>query len=73
MPRLPMPFVVGVMLSALLPCTVLAQPQASGLPDGAGKALVESTRTACHPTNQITRGSGYTPAAQFIRMCIWLT
>jgi virginiamycin B lyase len=62
MPRLPVPFVVGAMLSVLLPCTVLAQPQASGLPDGAGKALVESLCTACHPTTQITRSSGYTLA-----------
>ncbi|HEY5868726.1 MAG TPA: hypothetical protein VI542_24730, partial [Candidatus Tectomicrobia bacterium] len=60
MPRLPMPFVVGAMLSALIPYTVLAQNQASGLPDGAGKALVESMCTACHPTTQITRSSGYT-------------
>ena len=41
---------------------MLAQQQASGLPDGEGKALVESLCTACHPTNQITRSSGYTLA-----------
>ena len=42
MPRLPIPLLVGALLSALLPCTGLAQPQASGLPDGEVKALVES-------------------------------
>jgi len=47
-------------LYALIPCTVLAQHQASGLPDGAGKTLVESLCTACHPATQITRSFGYT-------------
>src|SRR4029434_1574590 len=62
MPRLPMPLLVGAMLYALIPCTVLAQHQVSGLPDGEGKTLVESMCTACHPTSQITRSSGYTLA-----------
>ena len=62
MPRLPIPLLVGAMLSALIPCTGLAQHQASGLPDGEGKTLVESMCTACHPTTQITRSSGYTLA-----------
>ena len=62
MPRLPMPLLVGAMLYALIPCTAPAQNQASGLPDGEGKTLVESMCTACHPSNQITRSSGYTLA-----------
>jgi virginiamycin B lyase len=38
-----------------------AQPgQSSPLPAGAGKALVEGICTGCHPTDQITRSSGYT-------------
>ena len=53
MPRLLMPVFVGALLSALIPCTVLAQQQASGLPDGAGKALVEridkTRRYRVHP------------------------
>ena len=39
-----------------------ALSQGSGLPDGAGKQLVESVCTGCHKTNQITRSSGYTRA-----------
>jgi virginiamycin B lyase len=39
-----------------------AQPrQSAPLPAGPGKELVESVCTACHPTDQITRSSGYTP------------
>jgi virginiamycin B lyase len=47
--------------SALLCATVpaQAQSQASDLPQGAGRELVESTCTGCHQTNQITRSSGY--------------
>lgn len=38
-----------------------AQPrQSAPLPEGEGKELVEATCTACHPTDQITRSSGYT-------------
>ena len=40
--------------------SVSAQAQA-GLPEGAGKELVEGVCTACHQTDQITRSSGYTP------------
>jgi virginiamycin B lyase len=39
-----------------------AQPgQSAPLPAGAGKELVEGLCTGCHPTDQITRSSGYTP------------
>ena len=44
----------------LVPAAAQAQGQAAGLPDGAGKELVEGVCTACHQTNQITRSSGYT-------------
>ena len=44
----------------LLAPAAQAQSQASDLPDGAGKELVEAVCTACHQTNQITRSSGYT-------------
>jgi virginiamycin B lyase len=36
------------------------QGQSAPLPAGAGKELVESVCTGCHPTDQITRSSGYT-------------
>jgi virginiamycin B lyase len=36
------------------------QGQSAPLPEGAGKALVEGLCTVCHPTDQITRSSGYT-------------
>jgi virginiamycin B lyase len=36
--------------------------RAAGLPDGAGRELVEGVCTACHGTNQITRSSGYSQA-----------
>ena len=45
---------------SLVPLAAEAQSGASGLPEGAGKELVESVCTACHQTNQITRSSGYT-------------
>jgi virginiamycin B lyase len=39
-----------------------AQPrQLAPLPAGEGKELVEAVCAACHPTDQITRSSGYTP------------
>jgi virginiamycin B lyase len=41
------------------PLVAQAQSQASPLPEGAGKDLVEAVCTACHQTNQITRSSGY--------------
>jgi virginiamycin B lyase len=48
----------GVIGCALLPTA--AQAQASGLPEGPGRELVEAMCTGCHQTNQITRSSGYT-------------
>jgi virginiamycin B lyase len=52
----------GALACVLVPVTAAAQSEASGLPDGAGKELVEAVCTACHQTNQITRSSGYTGA-----------
>jgi virginiamycin B lyase len=34
--------------------------RSSGLPDGAGKQVVEAVCTQCHQTNMITQSSGYT-------------
>jgi virginiamycin B lyase len=49
---------VGVLLVVLaLAQGAAAQPAA--LPEGAGKALVESLCAGCHPIDQITRSSGY--------------
>jgi virginiamycin B lyase len=53
------PFSV-VILCALIPLAAQAQGRAPGLPEGAGKELVEGMCTACHQTSQITRSSGYT-------------
>ena len=50
----------GALACGLLPVAAKAQGQASDLPDGAGKEVVEAVCTACHETNQITRSSGYT-------------
>jgi virginiamycin B lyase len=50
----------GAFLGVLVPVAAQAQSQASELPDGAGKEVVEAVCTACHQTNQITRSSGYT-------------
>jgi virginiamycin B lyase len=36
------------------------QRESTPLPAGAGKALVEGVCAGCHPTDQITRSSGYT-------------
>jgi virginiamycin B lyase len=47
----------GVLLGTLI--AAQAQSQASGLPEGAGRDLVEGVCTACHQTAQITRSSGY--------------
>ncbi len=60
MPRLSIAWLAGAMLCALVPVAAQAQSQASSLPEGAGKELVEGVCTACHWTNQITRSSGYT-------------
>src|SRR5262245_40125088 len=37
-----------------------ARAQGSGLPQAAGKEMVEGVCTACHQTDMITRSSGYT-------------
>jgi virginiamycin B lyase len=50
----------GALACGLVPLAARAQGEASELPDGAGKELVEATCTACHQTDQITRSSGYT-------------
>lgn len=60
MPKPIIPLVAGAILCVLLPLAAQAQGQASELPDGEGKELVEGVCTACHQTNQITRSSGYT-------------
>jgi virginiamycin B lyase len=52
----------GALSWALVPVAAQAQGAASGLPDGAGRELVEAVCTGCHQTNQITRSSGYTRA-----------
>jgi virginiamycin B lyase len=52
----------GALSWGLVPAAAGAQSEASGLPDGAGKDLVEAVCTGCHQTNQITRSSGYTRA-----------
>jgi virginiamycin B lyase len=48
----------GALAWMLVP--LAAHGQAAGLPDGAGKEVVEAVCTTCHQTNQITRSSGYT-------------
>jgi virginiamycin B lyase len=60
LPRWSTVWLAGAMLCALVPVAALAQSQAAGLPDGAGKQLVERACTACHRSDQITRSSGYT-------------
>ena len=60
MPGLSIASLAGAFLCLLVPVAAQAQGQASGLPQGAGKQLVEGVCTACHKTNKITRGSGYT-------------
>ena len=60
MPRLSTASLAGVFLSVFVPLAAHAQSRISGLPEGAGKELVEGVCTACHQTNQITRSSGYT-------------
>ena len=52
----------GAALGILGPACAQAQSAATGLPEGAGRELVEAVCTACHQTNQITRSSGYTRA-----------
>lgn len=62
MPSLSRAAFAGACLGLLAPVATEAQSQAPGLPEGAGKELVEAVCTACHQTNQITRSSGYTRA-----------
>jgi virginiamycin B lyase len=57
MARLSTGSLLGALAGVLAPFA--AQAQAPGLPDGAGKALVESICTNCHQTSQITRSAGY--------------
>jgi virginiamycin B lyase len=52
----------GALSYVLVPAAAGAQSEASRLPDGPGKELVEAVCTACHQTNPITRSSGYTRA-----------
>jgi len=59
MPGRSMSLLTAAALWILVPAAAHAQSQASELPDGAGKELVEGVCTACHQTNQITRSSGY--------------
>ena len=60
MPRRSMTLLRAAALWIFVPVAAHAQSQASELPDGEGKELVEGVCTACHETNQITRSSGYT-------------
>jgi virginiamycin B lyase len=60
--RLSAAALAGALAWLLVSVAAQAQSEASGLPDGAGKELVEAVCTSCHQTNQITRGSGYTRA-----------
>jgi virginiamycin B lyase len=53
----------GALSWVLVAVAAQAQSEASSLPDGPGKELVEAVCTGCHQTNQITRSSGYTRAA----------
>jgi virginiamycin B lyase len=50
----------GAIFCALIPLSAQAQSRVSGLPEGAGQALVEGACTACHQTSQIAGSSGYT-------------
>jgi virginiamycin B lyase len=56
MSRLQMVSVAAVLAGGLAP----AVAQGQGLPEGAGKEVVEAVCTGCHSTSQITRSSGYT-------------
>ena len=48
----------GAVLLMLAPIAAQAQSRATGLPEGAGKELVEGMCTACHETSQITAQLG---------------
>ena len=58
MPRPSIAALAGALSCAFVPFA--AQSQAAGLPEGAGRELVEGVCTGCHQTDQITRSSGYT-------------
>ena len=58
MRKLSIASLASVSVAVLFPAP--AGSQSAGLPEGAGKELVESVCTGCHQTNQITRSSGYT-------------
>jgi len=62
MPRWSMASLAGALAWVLVPVAAQAQSETSGLPDGAGKELVEAVCTGCHQTSQITRSSGYSRA-----------
>jgi virginiamycin B lyase len=49
-----------MVMSAMAQDQYAQQGQSAPLPAGAGKELVEGLCTSCHPTDQITRSSGYT-------------
>src|SRR5919109_4556076 len=49
-----------MVVSAMAQGQYAQQGQSAPLPAGAGKELVEGVCTACHPTEMITRSSGYT-------------
>jgi virginiamycin B lyase len=50
----------AITVFALVPLAAQAQGQATGLPQGAGKELVEGLCASCHQTSVITASSGYT-------------
>ena len=52
--------VTAAAILALVPLAAQAQGQATGLPPGVGKELVEGLCVSCHQTNLITASSGYT-------------
>jgi virginiamycin B lyase len=52
--------VTAAAILALVPLAAQAQGQATGLPPGAGKELVEGLCVSCHQTNLMTASSGYT-------------
>ena len=60
MPRQSIASVAIAAFFSLAPLTAQAQQKASGLPEGADKALVEGVCSACHPVSQIVQSSGYT-------------
>ena len=53
------PLVLSALVALLSGLPAAAQRSPASLPDGEGKALVESACTRCHGVNQITRSPGY--------------